>query len=266
MSRPKFNSPEAIARRIAEGRGTGEGPHYIPWINIHDFASWGQRRRSYNHKVRRLINTLSRLEYFNYLLATTDEEVIDIQENFPLRREKSVQIASDNGIKHPRATKECAIVMSTDLRLTIRRNGTIAYKIWTTKYTDELRKWRTLEKLRIDELYWQTEPSHTWELRTEEKLPRDFLDNVQWLYSVLRPAAMMGISAEQIRQASDAMHEPVLQRSSSLIEVTEWSDSSFNLNPGTSMLIVRYLLATEAWRTDLREKWDPFKPLVLKAA
>lgn len=265
-SRPQFNSPEAIARRLAEGRGTGEGPYYIPWINIHDFASWGQRRRSYNHKVERLINTLSRLEFFNYLLATTDEEVIDIQENYPLRREKSVQIAHDNGIKHPRVSRDCAIVMSTDLRLTIRRNGKIHYKIWTTKYTDELRKWRTLEKLKIDELYWTTEPNHSWELRTQAELPRDFLDNVQWLYPALRPGAMLGIAPEQILRVGNAMRQPILQLGSNLVEITEWSDNAFQLNPGTSMQIVQYLLATEVWRTDLRKKWDPFKPLVLEAA
>ncbi len=156
---------------MSEGRGTGVGQHYIPWINIHDFASWGQRRRSYNKKVNRLINTLSRLEFFNYLLATMDEEVVDINENFPLCREKSLQIANDEGIKHPMASKGCAIVMSTDLRLTIVRDGKIHYKIWTTKYTDELREWRTLEKLRIDELYWRSEPNHSWELCTEAELP-----------------------------------------------------------------------------------------------
>ena len=264
-SRPKFNSPEAIARRFAEGRGQGEGRLYIPWILISDFPSWGQRRRSYCHITKRPAHSLSRLEYANRLLATNEDGVVDLQENLPLDRAKSVEIAFEETIKHPMAAKDCPIVMSTDLRITIMRDGKRSFKIWTTKYSDALRNWRTLEKLRIDKLYWQNEPGHTWELRTEVTLPRTFRDNVEWIYPMLRPGALFGISPEDVRRAEEVMSGPALRQDSPLTDITNWADRHLSLSPGTSTLIARYLMAIQRWRVDLCQPINPLKPIRLKA-
>lgn len=266
-SRAQFNSPEAIARRKAEGRGLGEGPAYRPWITIYDFASWGLRFRSYSHISRRPAHTLSVLERLIFILAECEDGVEDLNENLPLLdTTKSQDIASDEKIKHPRAGKNCPIVMSTDLRLTLREKGKTSYKIWTTKYTDELRKWRTLEKLRIDEIYWSTEKDYTWELKTEADLPDTFLENMKWLRPMLRPGALYGISPKTVTQVEETMRPEVLAGNSSLVDVATWCDAHLHLNKGTSQLVVRYLLASRAWRIDLRKPLYPLLPLPLQAA
>jgi hypothetical protein len=132
--------------------------------------------------------------------------------------------------------------------------------IWTTKYTDELRKWRSLEKLQIDELYWKTEKDHTWELRTEQGLPHDFLDNLDWLRPMLRPGSLFGVSETTLQSADQAMRDPASRGHSSLVEIAEWCDGHLHLNAGTSQLIVRYLLAHRIWKTDLRTKINPLSP------
>ncbi len=77
---------------------------------------------------------------------------------------------------------------------------------------------------------------------------------------------MFGIAAHNIRQIEETLRTPVLNGSSSLIDLTSWSDKFLSLQPGLSMTVVQYLLATQEWRTDLRKKWDPFKPVVMEIA
>src|ERR1017187_2592138 len=264
-SRAQFNSPEAIERRLRAGRGQGVGPHYIPWIQIYDFPSWGLRFRAYSHIPQRAMHTLSMLEHHNVALAEDEDGIEDLQENVPLlNTQKSQDIASDNNIKHPRASKTCPLVMSTDLRLTIRTNGEVHYKIWTTKYTDELRKWRTQEKLLIDEIYWSTEPRTTWELKTEANLPFEFLENMKWLRVMLRPGALFGIATSDVILVEKTMRPAVLREDSSLMELAHWCDSHLGLDPGDSQLVVRYLLAARIWRTNLRKLINPLHPLILR--
>src|ERR1022692_3825702 len=77
-SRAQFNSPEAIERRLREGRGQGVGPHYIPWIQIYDFPSWGLRFRAYSHIPQRAMHTLSMLEHHNVALAEDEDGIEDL--------------------------------------------------------------------------------------------------------------------------------------------------------------------------------------------
>lgn len=245
----------------------GEGRSYTPWIQIYDFPSWGLRKRSYSHISGRALHTLSILENQNALLAENEDDVFDIQENKPLlNTEKSLDIASDLKIDHPRASRSCPLIMSTDLRLSINSNGRTHFKIWTTKYTDELRDWRTLEKLRIDEAYWSSEKDHTWELKTESGLPKDFVANLDWLRPMTKPGALFDVSEYQILQAEAAMLPVIRRCTSSMSEIGHWCDSYLKLSPGSAQLIMRYLLATRRWRTDLRTAINPLRPLILKFA
>jgi hypothetical protein len=48
MSKRKRNSN--YEKRVNEGRGSGEGANYKPWINIHDIPSLGRSTRTKNAK------------------------------------------------------------------------------------------------------------------------------------------------------------------------------------------------------------------------
>lgn len=56
-------------QKIKEGRGSGSGIDYIPWIQIQDFGSKGKVSRGKGIKTGRLHGFLSTLEcnYYYYL-------------------------------------------------------------------------------------------------------------------------------------------------------------------------------------------------------
>jgi len=153
--------------------------------------------------------------------------------------------------------------MSTDLRLTKRRNGENFYEIWTTKQVDALRDWRTLEKLYIDEVYWKSEPRHTWCLKTEADLPPTFLANLKYLRPMLRPGALLGISEIDAHQAAQLMKQALIDRCEAIAPVATWCDSHLHLQPGDSMLVARFLLAHRIWRCDLTKPITMVEPMGL---
>lgn len=83
-----------IEKWIKEGRGTGIGSEYKPWLNIQDVASMGRSTCLKGIKTNRQHEFLSDLER-NYFY-------IDIREQFPLLPlEETIVIADELGIKHP---------------------------------------------------------------------------------------------------------------------------------------------------------------------
>ena len=79
-----------IARFLAEGRGSGELKNYKPWLNIQDFPSLGRVHRLNGWKTGRIQHFFSDLERDYFYLLDWTREVIDIREQFPLNREKTV--------------------------------------------------------------------------------------------------------------------------------------------------------------------------------
>lgn len=169
-----------IEKWIKEGRGTGEGADYKPWLTIRDVPSRGIATRSKGWKTKRIHHLMSKLE-LNYLYTLEwSDAVIDIREQYPLLPlERTLEIADDFGIKHPTdpQTNE-ETVMTTDFLITIATSNGLALRARTIKPSSDLNK-RTIEKFAIEQQFYK-EQDIDWGIVTEKDKPEQFIRNIDF--------------------------------------------------------------------------------------
>jgi hypothetical protein len=155
--RAKFDTPDAIKRRIAEGRGQGDGPNYRSWYEVKDVPSKGRRHRIFCEKTRQLHHVLSDLERNCYYVGEDDPAVKDIKTQFPLLHLAETQeIARKFGYKHPRPPGgRFDIVMTTDQVWTVKTRNGFEIQAWSVKYRDAQTDNRVKEKHAIEMEYWR---------------------------------------------------------------------------------------------------------------
>jgi hypothetical protein len=257
-------TPSKLLRWAAEGRGTGEGATYKPLLTVHDVPSKGLRARAWSVKMRRIVHLLSRLEYYFFLILEHDPAVLDILEQYALALQKTKAIARRLGIVHPWDRKTgCLVPMSTDfvyLKMVEGRPRRFARNL---KYRRDLAKQRTIEKIAIEQTYWEAEPEVDYGIVTERQIPRDLTRNLEWLHDALRPDYLNGL--EEVVPIVEAFLRPrVQQEDTALADLADQADRKFGLENGSSLAIAKWLLAHHQWRTDLGQRISPFDPLHLE--
>ena len=151
-----------------QGRGTGSGPDYLPFLQVEraGFQSRGRSHLVFNDSLGRQHHLLSDLELLNFLWAWSLKP-IDLREQFPLQvyefdplfsfREQpskgSLEIAKALGFRHPHITKSEPRVMTTDLLVSFADGTHLAIH---AKYMKDLENSpeRALELRRIEKRYW----------------------------------------------------------------------------------------------------------------
>ncbi|MBV5269630.1 MAG: Tn7 transposase TnsA N-terminal domain-containing protein, partial [Afipia sp.] len=181
MARSKYDWTERrIKRFFREGRGTGRGQDYKPWLTTSDVPSLGRTHRIFLTKTSREHHLLSDLEYYAFLKSSFDDDVVDIREQFPLDRTETLAIAAARGIKHPQV-KGVSIVMTTDFletRVATEGHSEMAIAI---KPNEELSKTRTIEKLEIERIYWSRR-NIPWFIQSESSLRTTRSLNLEWIF------------------------------------------------------------------------------------
>src|SRR5688572_12688005 len=99
--RKRVETDKVVERRLAEGRGQGEGRDYKPWLTIHDVASRGRVWRVRGLMADRVHHLLSDGEFHSLLLAEWNPRITDFREQYPIPLEISLQAASQLHLKHP---------------------------------------------------------------------------------------------------------------------------------------------------------------------
>ncbi|PQZ52971.1 transposase [Bacillus sp. MYb209] len=82
MSKRKRTSK--IDKWIKEGRGTGSGADYQPWLKIQDVSSIGRSTRLKGIKTARQHEFLSNLERDSFKITEYSDDDLDIREQFSL--------------------------------------------------------------------------------------------------------------------------------------------------------------------------------------
>ena len=257
-------TPAKILRWRAEGRGTGEGPDYKPWLTVHDVPSRGLRTRAWSEKTSRIHHLLSRLEYLFFLWLEHDPEVIDIREQYPLELEETKRIAQRLGHDHPWDRKSgCLVPMSTDFVYIKIVRGTPCRFARNIKYRRDLAKPRTQEKISIELEYWNARPEVDFGIVTEREIPPQLIRNLGWWHDALRSDYLAGI--EESRPIVEAFLRPRVEAEDTpLADLTDQADLRFGLEPGSSLAVVKWLLAHNRWRAELTKLISPLAPLHLE--
>lgn len=149
--------------KIRDKRGTGVGADYKPWIHTREVSSLGSKSLLVDWKHGRQIHTLSRNETYFYFIQRWDENVIDINEQFPLDRNKTERIAAALSIRHPLLGHDPEERMTTDFLVTKadgNKTKKIAYSV-KDRYEqlfgnpDNPEIKRLVEKQIIEMSYWK---------------------------------------------------------------------------------------------------------------
>jgi hypothetical protein len=180
VAKSRYRMDEArIARFLKEGRGSGIGADYKPWLTIQDVSSLGRSSRISSSKTDRQHHLLSDLETGLFLLLEWDDQVTDIREQFPLDRDVTRMLASKMGIVHPRDTHTMTdIVMTTDMLVDLDLDAGSRQIAFSVKPSAKLEDGRTLEKLELERRYWARAKT-PWYLVTEQELPAIRVGNLK---------------------------------------------------------------------------------------
>jgi hypothetical protein len=241
-----------IAEMEKEGRGQGKGENYKPWINIQDFPSSGLVTRGKGWKTNRIHHFLSKLERDYFYVLEWNQSVVDIREQFPLNREDTLFIATNKGIKHPTDPKsQIPIVMTTDFLITVTNSAGTKHYARTIKPSKELENKRTIEKLEIERSYWE-DRGIDWGIITEKEMPRNLVENVEWLHSSY--FGIEGLPTSALHTYAQQMKSFIKKYNTSIIEMVTEFDKTFQLENGMGLEILKHLIARQELRVDINQK------------
>lgn len=236
---------------IKEGRGQGTGADYNPWIHIQDFPSLGMVSRVHGYTSHRTHHLLSRNETAFFYLMDFDNDITDIQEQFPLLDVlDTVRIAEHAGIRHPRDPKShYPYVLTSDFVLTTQ-NG---HFVCSIKESKALKNPRTLEKLEIERRYWK-ERGIDWKIVTEKDINFDRARNIEWIF---RSADLPERLGKQTLDAALSYFKSAYTTSSCpVVRIAADTESYFHLEDGYGISIFQYLLLTRQLEPCLDEPLD----------
>lgn len=253
MAKRRYAFDEAkIARYAKEGRGTGRGSAYRPWLTIQDVPSLGRCSRIHGFKSGREHHLLSDLESALFQILEWSDIVVDIREQFPLDREVTRMLAAEMGIAHPRDMKtDTDLVMTTDFLIEVRVGPDVQERALAVKPADELAKPRILEKLELEQRYWRRE-GMPWHVVTDRDLPRERVKTLHWLHEMRSLDHMEGCHPDYWRDRCERFLARLQQARGGLIEhflrsLEEGDDFSL----GEPMTVLRHLAATRVIGIDM---------------
>jgi hypothetical protein len=257
---------KTLQRYIDEKRGVGEGNQYTPWYYVRDVASVGASYRvksAWTHN--RIVHLFSLLELQWFLLFDWTEWVIDIREQFPLLPpERTLELAEMHDIAHPRDCKtKFPVVMTSDFRVTIERNGVMSEQIRTVKYARELRKRRVKEKFQVEKSFWEQHGISDWAVVTEYDLPRTVVRNIEILRGYVDISDRISLSSTQLHDAAQFLTVKITDGHCLNDAVTE-CDKWMTLKTGTSVTLAYHLIATRLWKIDIRQPLSFRDPIQLQ--
>jgi len=179
----KKKTIKTVENWIRKGKGKGEGSNYIPFIRVRDFGSRGRSSKPMGLITGRTHQLFSDNEY-NHLIWYEYNRFDDIREQYPLLPHIETQdIARLLSVKHPvYPGTNIPIVMTSDIVLTKVKRESKSIQVVSIKYYDEIdpdnsKNARTLEKLKIEEIYWNLRKIK-WTLSTERDLPLTKIKNL----------------------------------------------------------------------------------------
>ena len=262
MSKRKRTSE--FEKWIKEGRGSGIGINYKPWLKIQDVSSLGRSTRLKGIKTSRQHEFLSDLERNYFYLTEHSDFIFDIREQFPLLPlEETIVIADELGIKHSTDPKTGEpIVMTTDFLLTVDKGQGVFEVARTVKMKDELLKERVLEKFEIEREYWQRRDID-WGIVTEEEIHKVMARNISYIhdyYNIRDYDVFQKMSSQLIEDLSLSLMQRLLNDSRSVRIITSEFDSDTHLPFGSGVTLFYHLLAQKIIVIDM------LKPINLEEA
>jgi uncharacterized protein YjhX (UPF0386 family) len=239
-------------RYVREGRGSGWGPGYSPWIRVQDFPSRGVVSRIKGRTTGRVHHLLSNNELAYFYILDWSEKVTDIREQYPLSDlSLAVEIAVQAGVKYPTDNSSgYPYVLTCDFMITTADG----LKARTIKMASELNNARTMEKLEIERRYWEMH-SIEWKIVTEHEIPYQKAKNIEWLYSMLG-FTWAGCNPDKLPQAREMLLWMLRNEEYGILEATRAIERDYQLVSGCGLQLFKQLVLNRAISINLDEPID----------
>lgn len=250
MSRRRYSWDEKrISKYIREGRGKGSGSNYTPWLTTADVPSIGRSHRAFCSKTERVHHLLSDNEYASFLRCYYEDDVVDIREQFPLDRIETILIAEVLGVRHPvDRVSRIPLVMTTDLLITRKVPRGLREYAYAVKEDKDLKNPRTIEKLKIEEIYWATR-GVTWKIQLRSELKTNVALNLAWIFDSDATVAWGSARIPHIKSQLESVVR--LYPAAPIGLACRLLDNQSGLAIGTALAVARALLARKELLVDL---------------
>lgn len=255
---------ENIDKMLKEGRGTGIGFEYKPWLRIQDVPSLGRVTRVKGIKTGRQHEFLSDMERNYFYLLEYSENVRDIREQYPLLPiEETLLIAEELNLQHPKhpETKE-NIVMTTDFLITLNNNVEVAR---TIKSKDELLDRRVMEKFEIEQIYWERK-GIDFGIVTEQEIDKVVAHNISYVQNyrdISNLDCFTNVEKHELRDLIYEFIKRIVDNDKSMRAICSQFDSDMSLEKGSSLSIFRYLVINKIIEIDITQKIDVNKRIYI---
>src|SRR6267142_358108 len=232
------------------------GLQYVPFLRRQTARVNSNKSEMLGWKVKRNHHFLSEMEAQFFYLAEFAPNVIEVREQFALDPSETWEIEEASGIQHPKIPgKDDYAIRTTDFLLTVSRGGRTFERAIAVKPSVHLADKRVIEKLEIERLYWKRRGVQ-WSIATEKEIDPVLADNIKAIHPCYH-LDHAGLSLAGVRRVLNLLLPLVLREERFLSVLTNYCESQLQQEPGTSLRIVRHLLATRQWTIDFTK---PFRP------
>jgi hypothetical protein len=262
----KVITSSMVEKWVSKGRGKGHREEYIPWVTVRDVPSKGISTRIKGWKTGRVHHFLSTLELSYFYTLEWSSIITDIRERYPLPLEETLDIAERLNIHHPTDTKtKEPIVMTTDFLIDLDINQSTELKARSVLYKKNLSSNRAVEILEVERMFWY-EKGIDWGIVTENEIPNNLSKNIEWIYSAKDMLDAPNLTSKMLYQIEPLLLEVINEGEAPFAQAALDVDERLGLKLGTSLWIVRHLLANRLWEVDMDIELDTNKSIeVIKA-
>lgn len=242
-----------VAKLLAEGYGSGSGADYKPWIEVRDISSTGRKHFVPQTRFGREVHLLSDVEYSMFLLLDWSGDVVDVNEQFPLDRDLTMDVARKLGIRHPyyRGTS-VPTVMTVDFMVSLSLDDITAIEAFDTKTDADAEDERALHKLEIARTTLELMDIRH-HVVTKSSLPKQKAVNLDWLQKArVKPGETEPTPGYFEEMAARfRRHGAAASPRKTLSQVCSEFDRMHNAEPGTGIRVARILMQRKEVLFDL---------------
>lgn len=245
---PYAFTEERRLKWVREGRGTGEGAAYVPWLKVSNVKSRGRKHRLPGALHDRVMHLMSDLERNAVVFFERQPQVVDIREQFPLDREVTRAIAKAMGVRHPADPQTGVdIVMTTDLVVSyVTTSGRMATRPLSVKESSDLLKQRTQQKQEIERRFWRRYGETLRPLLDCQLRDTDLINALLWAREWFDPPVVRDRVAlrwpEKCRAVLAALAEASAGELGDLVARAERREV---FAPGEALSVLRHLIARQ---------------------
>lgn len=256
-------SEGTISRLIKEKRGVGSKEEYKPWLDVRSVSSRGVTNRVVGRTVPRMYTFLSNEEYLFFLLAdNAHAKAEDIREQFPLKRELTLQAAREASVAHPKYPGGSVdMVMTLDM-LIIRGVGknskVFGVNCKPAHFLELAREMEKMEIMRRTCLVLGIQLLAVSPLLLDTARAR----NLEWMYSGDSYAGLSGLDVEEHAEVvAWYRREFALESSIQLSKFSSNFEHNHRLPGGLGLDIAKFLLRSGELVTPMNTPGIAHRPI-----